>query len=172
MFRRQSGFGGTAAANRRHDRDHARRSGHRIGRAQVGVGLRLFVVDVSPVADEVTSEAEMPAQPMVFINPELVDQSGDLVEFEEGCLSIPDMRELVIRRDRVQVRYLDRTFAEQECYADGILARVVQHEYDHLDGILFIDKISSFKRQLLRRRLREMSRGDVVADYPLAQVVA
>jgi peptide deformylase len=135
---------------------------------QVGRTERLFVIDLSPMADEAERDGELiPPQPMVFINPELVEESEEECEFEEGCLSIPDIRELVVRSERVRVRFLDRDFRPREMDASGLLARVIQHEYDHLEGILFIDRISPFRRRLLRRRLRDMARGEVEADYPL-----
>ena len=105
---------------------------------------------------------------MVLINPEILWESDDEVEFEEGCLSIPDLREMVIRPERIRIVYLDRHFKEQQIEMGSLLARVIQHEYDHLEGILFVDHISPFRRGLLKRRLREMARGSVEADYPLA----
>jgi peptide deformylase len=135
---------------------------------QVGRTERLFVVDLSKLADEAMQKGQtLPPQPMVFINPEVVWESDEEVEFEEGCLSIPDIREIVIRPERIRLRYLDRTFTPQEIEVGDLLARVIQHEYDHLEGILFVDHISAFRRRLLRRRLRDMARGEVEADYPL-----
>ena len=137
---------------------------------QVGRTERLFVVDLMgmiPDMDEDEARA-LPPQPMTFINPEIHWESDEEVEFEEGCLSIPDLREMVIRPERIRISYLDRHFKEQEIEVGSMLARVIQHEYDHLEGILFIDHISPFRRGLLKRRLREMARGNVEADYPLA----
>jgi len=137
---------------------------------QVGRTERLFVVDLAPMlADmEEDEQAALPPQPMVFINPEILWESDEDVEFEEGCLSIPDLREPVVRPERIRIAYLDRHFARQEIEVGRTLARVIQHEYDHLEGILFVDHISPFRRSLLKRRLREMARGNVEADYPLA----
>ncbi len=135
---------------------------------QVGRSERLFVVDLTSMAEDVAESGEvLPPQPMVFINPEIVDEGDVLCEFEEGCLSIPDIREIVIRPDYVRVRYLDQDFQPQMIEATGLLARVVQHEYDHLEGILFVDRISSFRRRLLKRRLRDMAHGEVEAEYPI-----
>ncbi len=131
---------------------------------QVGRTERLFVIDLSPMADDKFDEE---IGPMVFINPEIIEESDYEDEFEEGCLSIPDIREYVSRPERITVRYLDRDFKTQELEADGMLARVIQHEYDHLLGILFVEHLSPFRRRLLRRRLREMAEGRVEADYPL-----
>ncbi len=137
---------------------------------QVGRSERLFVVDVTLIADDLEKEGSIvPEQPMVFINPEIVELSDEQGEFEEGCLSIPDIRENVLRPTTVKVRYTDRLMRSRELELGGMLARVVQHELDHLDGILFIDRITPFKRRLLRRRLKEMAAGKVEAEYPLAE---
>ena len=137
---------------------------------QVGRTERLFLVDLSALLGDMTEEERLalPPQPMVFINPDIFWESEDALEFEEGCLSIPDLRENVVRPERIRIAYLDRNFDEQEIEVGSLLARVIQHEYDHLDGILFIDHISPFRRSLLKRRLREMANGNVKADYPLA----
>jgi peptide deformylase len=143
-------------------------SGIGLAAPQVGRTERLFVVDVTPMADEMEAENEaIPPQPMVFINPELTWESEAETDFEEGCLSIPDVREVVTRPERVMVRYLDRDFNEQEREVGSVLARVIQHERDHLDGILFTDYLSSFRKRLLRRTLRQIAEGKVDAEYPL-----
>ena len=135
---------------------------------QVGRTERLFVIDVTPMAGEMEEDGEpVPPQPMVFINPEIVEEGDTTVDMEEGCLSIPEVREVVTRPERVRVRYRDRNFETQEIEAGSVLARVVQHEYDHLDGVLFTDYLSSFRKRLLSRSLRQMTEGDVEADYPL-----
>ena len=135
---------------------------------QVGRTERLFVVDLTPMADEMAeAEEPLPPQPMILINPEIVEESDETVDLEEGCLSIPEVREAVTRPERVRMRYLDRTFEEQEIEAGHLLARVLQHERDHLDGVLFTDYLSSFRKRLLQRPLREMVNGEVEADYPL-----
>ncbi|PSQ51021.1 MAG: peptide deformylase, partial [Bacteroidetes bacterium QH_10_64_37] len=114
---------------------------------QVGRNERLFVVDLTPMADEMAEAGEpFPHQPMVFINPEIVEETDETVELEEGCLSIPEVRETVTRPERVRLRYRDRRFEEQEIEAGHMLARVLQHERDPLDGILFTDYLSSFRK--------------------------
>jgi len=143
-------------------------SGIGLAAPQVGREERLFVVDVTPMATEMEEDDEpIPPQPMVFVNPEIVAESDTSVDMEEGCLSIPEVRESVSRPDRVRVRYLDRNFEEQTLETGSVLARVVQHEYDHLEGVLFTDYLSSFRKRLLRRSLRDMTEGTVEADYPL-----
>lgn len=133
---------------------------------QVGRRERIFVADLTSREEE--SEEVLPEQPMVFINPEIIEEGDEEVEYDEGCLSIPDITETVWRPDRIRIRYLDRQFKEHEEELSGVLARVIQHEYDHLEGILFIDRISPLRRRLLRRKLREMSRGEVDAEYPVS----
>ena len=140
---------------------------------QVGRSLRVFVADLSPYAEDLAEEhGEVPTWakgPVVFINPEIVTEPEcDEVAMEEGCLSIPDLREDVWRPERLRVRYLDRHFQPQEIDAEGHFARVIQHETDHLDGVLYLDHLSSLRRRLLRRRLNAIARGDVEADYPMA----
>ena len=144
-------------------------SGIGLAAPQVGRTERLFMVDLSPLLADFEEEERLalPPQPMVFINPEILWESDEEMEFEEGCLSIPDLRENVIRPERIRIRYLDRHFDEQEVEVGSLLARVVQHEYDHLEGVLFIDLISPFRRSFIKRRLREMARGNVEADYPI-----
>ena len=138
---------------------------------QVGRTERLFVVDVSALVEDGRLDgAEVPPQPMVFVNPEITWESDMETDYEEGCLSIPDIREKVWRPDAVRVAYRDAAFAPQELLAEGMLARVIQHELDHLDGVLFVDHITAFRRRMLQRRLRDMAAGNVEADYPLTTV--
>lgn len=136
---------------------------------QVGVGQRIFVVDLTTLQEDLEADGEdVPEQPMVFINPEIIESSDELSAFEEGCLSIPDIREEVKRPVSVEVEYTDRNWERKRLSCSGMLARVVQHENDHLDGIMFIDYLTPFRKRLLKRRLKEMSEGFVEADYPLA----
>ena len=137
---------------------------------QVGRRERLFVVDVTPFLQDMTPEeaAALPPQPMVCINPRIVAESDTTTNVEEGCLSIPDVREVVTRPERIHMRFRDREFTEQDVEIGSFLARVLQHEYDHLEGILFVDHLSAFRRRLLKRRLRDIARGHVEADYPLS----
>ena len=150
-------------------------SGIGLAAPQVGRTERLFVIDLSNLEEDLEEEFDgaenVPdwlREPVVFINPEVVeDEDCDEVEFEEGCLSIPDIREQVWRPELIHVRFLDRNFQPKEIEAGGMLARVIQHEFDHLNGVLFIDHISAFRRRLLKRRLREITLGEGRADYPL-----
>ncbi len=136
---------------------------------QVGRRERLFVLDLTPLRREMEADGEaLPPQPMALINPEIVFESEATCTMEEGCLSIPDVREAVERPERIRIRYFDRHFEEQELEGGDLLARALQHEFDHLEGVLFVDHLSAFRRRLLRRRLREMAEGNVEADYELA----
>lgn len=143
-------------------------SGIGLAAPQVGRTERLFVVDVTPMADDMAEDEEpIPPQPMVFINPEIVGESEATVDLEEGCLSIPEVQEVIARPERVRMRYLDRSLEPQEIETGSVLARVLQHEHDHLEGVLFTDYLSSFRKRLLRRTLQAITEGEVPADYPL-----
>jgi len=135
---------------------------------QIGRTERVFVVNLSPMSESLAEEGiTVPTETLVFVNPEIIEESEDDSEFEEGCLSIPDIHEEVIRPKGVRIRYRDRSFEEHEEWFDSMMARVIQHEYDHLEGILFVDLISSFRRRLLKRKLKDISEGIVEADYPV-----
>ena len=136
---------------------------------QVGRKERIFLVDLSPMEKQTEEECvQYPLEPVVIINPEILWESSQELDFEEGCLSIPDVREIVTRPERIRIAYQDRQLIHRTVEVGGLLARVMQHEYDHLQGVLFIDHLSAFRRTLLKRRLREMARGDVTADYAIA----
>ncbi len=127
---------------------------------QVGSLDRIIVVDLSGMEDA------KDFVPLFMLNPEVVAEEGKIV-MEEGCLSIPGIRDEVERAERIKVRYRDLTFAEQELEAGGMLGRVILHEIDHLNGILFFDHLSAVKRKLLRGRLNKIARGEVEVDYPI-----
>ncbi|MCY4159747.1 MAG: peptide deformylase [Bacteroidetes bacterium] len=139
---------------------------------QIGRLERIFVVDVSPMKEEMEEEFQdiLPQQPMVLVNPELTWESELEEKFEEGCLSIPDLRELVVRPESIEIAYQDVTMQKHSHAVGGILARVFQHEYDHLEGVLFTDHISPFRRSLLKRKLTEISQGDIQVNYPVQSV--
>lgn len=132
---------------------------------QVGESLRLFVVDADVMAEE--DENETLYGPMVFINPELHEAVSEKVEMEEGCLSLPGLREKVIRPGKVRISFLDREFQRKSMTFSSWMARVVQHEFDHINGVLFIDYVGSFRKRLMRARLDQISTGDLEAEYPL-----
>ncbi len=136
---------------------------------QIGKSIRLFVIDATPFADleeDLTEEEKQKLKGQrVFINAQILEETGKEWSFTEGCLSIPGINEDVSRPEKIKIAYLDRDFNKHEEEIDGILARVIQHEYDHLEGILFTDHLSSFKKRLLKRKLENISKGKVNVDY-------
>lgn len=137
---------------------------HGIGLAapQVGKSIRIFVVDGTTLEDE---EEDMTGFKKAFINPLIVSESGEPWEFEEGCLSIPNIRENVSRKTTVRIRYTDEEGKAQDETYDGIKARIIQHEYDHLDGKMFIDYLTPLKKRMLKGKLTDISKGDVKTEY-------
>ncbi|MDA9563285.1 peptide deformylase [Flavobacteriales bacterium] len=136
---------------------------------QIGKSIRLFIVDAAPFAED-DEEDEYPEAKdfkRVFINPEIVEESGDEWGFEEGCLSIPNIREEVYRQSDLYIEYYDEKFEFQKEKLSGITARIVQHEYDHIEGILFTDHLNPLKRRLLKRKLVEISKGVTSAKYKM-----
>lgn len=144
-------------------------SGVGIAAPQIGKSLRLFVIDATPFAEDEDITEEEKAQLVdfkkVFINAQIVEEEGEEWAFQEGCLSIPGVREDVFRQENVTVKYLDENFEPQEATFSGLAARVFQHEYDHIEGILFTDKLSSLKKRLIKKKLENISKGKAGADY-------
>jgi peptide deformylase len=133
---------------------------------QIGKSLRIFVVDTSPMAES-REEPELMGFRKVFINPIILGESGSPWSSEEGCLSLPNIREEVIRPEKVHIEYYDEHWNLLEEEYEGIRARVIQHEYDHLEGILFVDKINPIRRKLLVPRLKAISNGRAECDYQI-----
>ncbi|MDR3367374.1 MAG: peptide deformylase [Prevotellaceae bacterium] len=129
---------------------------------QVGENLRLFVVDTDCLADKFPDGKGFKK---AFLNARVVEEDGEEWAYEEGCLSIPKIHENVKRPARVHLRYCDENFAEHDEWFDGIRARVIQHEYDHLEGQLFVDKLPPIRKQLLKSKLTKVSKGEVSAAY-------
>lgn len=134
---------------------------------QIGKSIRLFVVDTTPMYDEQDPEAELKGYRKVFINPRITSRAGPEWVFNEGCLSIPGIREDVTRPEEITITYRDAGFAEHTETLGGLRARVIQHEYDHIEGILFTDHLSPLKKQFLRAKLAGISKGKTKADYPM-----
>lgn len=138
---------------------------------QIGQSIRLFIVDASPFAEdedgEPTDEAHLKDFKKVFINPYIIEEEGEEWTFEEGCLSIPGIRESVMRQPRIVLQYQDENFKAHEEAFEGFAARVIQHEHDHLDGVLFVDHLPALRRRLLQGKLRDISRGKTDANYKL-----
>lgn len=129
---------------------------------QIGLSIRLFLVDTTPVVDKKEGEK---AIKKVFINAELLHEEGDEWSYEEGCLSIPTIRGDVDRPEKITLKYLDTDFVEYTETFDGINARVIQHEYDHIDGILFTELLKPVKKALIRKKLDNVRKGNVKIDY-------
>ena len=138
---------------------------------QIGLPIRLFLVDTSPFAeDEALSDEEQKQLKdfkCTFINAKILEEEGDQWAFNEGCLSIPNIREDVFRQPKIKIQYQDEEFNEHVKEFDGLVARVIQHEYDHIEGILFTDKISSFKKRLIKGKLQNISKGNIDIDYKM-----
>lgn len=140
-------------------------SGVGLAAPQIGKSIQLFVMDADAVTEEVEDEED--AGPMVFINPEIIAEDEEKVKMEEGCLSIPDVRDDVLRPKSITISFKDRDFEDKTLEASGWLARVIQHEFDHLKGILFLDYLSAFKRRLHKSTLKKIEKGKLDTEYPL-----
>lgn len=138
---------------------------------QIGRDIRLFIVDTAPFAqDEDLDDVErayLANYKKVFINATILKEEGKEWAFNEGCLSIPNIREEVSRNEKVTIEYLDENFEEHTEVLNGLVARVVQHEYDHIEGVMFTDKLSSLKKRLLKKKLENISKGIVDVDYKM-----
>ena len=149
---------------------------HGVGLAapQVGLPIRLFIVDTEPFSDsdDVSKEeaALMKDFKKTFINAKIIKEEGDVCGFNEGCLSIPDVREDVFRHDTITIEYFDEDFNKKTEVYDGLIARVIQHEYDHIEGILFTDHLSMLKKKLIGKKLQNIMDGKARPDYKMKYV--
>lgn len=133
---------------------------------QIGLPIRLFIVDTTPFADEDDPEtADLKGFKKVFINAWIEEEDGDDFVFNEGCLSIPDIRGDVDRPERIKIRYFDENWQEHLEVYDGLKARVIQHEYDHIDGILFTDYLSPLRKNMIKNKLAKISKGQIKVAY-------
>jgi len=131
---------------------------------QIGKSIRLFVVDGTTLEDE----PDLKDFKKTFVNPQILDEHGEEWEFEEGCLSIPNIREGVWRKETVRIKYFDENWNAFEEEFDDMKARIIQHEYDHIEGKLFIDYLSPLKKRMLKGKLTNISKGDVDTEYRIA----
>jgi peptide deformylase len=129
---------------------------------QIGKAIRLFVVDANPMADEYPEAKDFKK---VFINPTIIETSGEPFTYREGCLSIPDIREEIVRDSVVKIKYFDEHFNEHTDVYDGVVSRIVQHEYDHIEQTLFTDRTSQLKKKLLKRKLDNIRNGKSMPAY-------
>lgn len=141
-------------------------SGVGLAAPQIGKGLRLFVIDAEPMDEENLKGAKM-----VFINPIKVEEEGTPWPYEEGCLSLPGIREEVKRPEKITLRYQDEGGNAHTRTFDGMLARVIQHEYDHIEGKLFIDYLSPFRKRLIQSKIGDILKGRSKAEYPIRYAV-
>jgi peptide deformylase len=136
-------------------------SGIGLAAPQIGKSVRLFVVDGSALEDEPGMETFKQA----FINPVMIEELGTPWEFEEGCLSIPNIREKISRKEKLKIRYYDEAWNVHDEEFDGMKARIIQHEYDHIEGKLFLDYLTPLKKRLLKGKLSDISKGKVETEY-------
>jgi peptide deformylase len=144
-------------------------SGIGLAAPQVGIPIRIFLVDATPFEnDEEMTEEELKAVTgfkKIFINAKITKEEGDEWAFNEGCLSIPDVREDVFRQPDITIEYLDENFVKHTDTYTGIIARIIQHEYDHIEGVLFTDTLSPLKKRIIKGRLSNISKGKVTVGY-------
>ncbi|MCB0446733.1 MAG: peptide deformylase [Gelidibacter sp.] len=138
---------------------------------QIGLPIRLFLVDTEPFSEDEDFTKEEQEQlknfKRTFINARILEETGDEWAFNEGCLSIPDVREDVFRKPKIKIQYQDENFKTHVEEFEGLIARVIQHEYDHIDGVLFTDKLSTLKKRLIKGRLANISKGNIKVDYKM-----
>jgi len=144
-------------------------SGVGLAAPQIGKSIRLFLIDASPFAEDKDLSNEdretLKTFNKVFINAKILEEEGDEWAFNEGCLSIPDVREDVFRQPKITIAYFDEKFEKHTEILEGLAARVFQHEYDHIEGILFTDKLSSLKKRIIKKKLENISKGKIRIDY-------
>ncbi|MGE0079419.1 MAG: peptide deformylase [Bacteroidales bacterium] len=129
---------------------------------QIGLSIRLFVIDGSPLSED---DPAVEGFKKAFINAHIVERFDEVVRYSEGCLSIPNIHEEVERESKIRIKYVDENFQPHEEVFEGTAARIIQHEYDHLDGTLFVDRLSAIRRQLLKSKLTAIAKGKFKADY-------
>jgi peptide deformylase len=144
---------------------HARGVG--LAAPQIGQSIRLFIVDASPFDEDDEDKPEQVNFKRVFINATIEEESGNEWAFSEGCLSIPEIRENVDRKPNIRIKYYDENFILHDEKFSGIIARIIQHEYDHIEGKLFIDKISPIRKRLIGKKLDSISKGMIKPDYKM-----
>jgi peptide deformylase len=131
---------------------------------QVNQSIRLFIIDATPFGEE---KPELVGFKKVFVNPYIIEETGEDAVFNEGCLSIPDIREDITRKSRIRIQYQDTEFRSYDEYYEGVPARIIQHEYDHIEGKLLVDRISPLRKMLLKRRLNDITTGNIDVKYKM-----
>jgi len=134
---------------------------------QVGFDIRLFIIDLEPLAEDNPEYANFKK---VFINPKIVEYSGEIVKMEEGCLSLPGIHENVDREEKIRIQYLDENFVSHDEEYGDFFARCIQHEYDHIEGKMFIDRISGIRKQLIKSKLNNLIKGRTNCRYKVKAI--
>jgi len=138
---------------------------------QIGLSIRMFIIDTEPFSEnddlKTDEKNQLKSFKKTFINAKIIKEEGNEWAFNEGCLSIPDVREDVFRKEKITIEYCEEDFVRKTDVFEGLIARVIQHEYDHIEGILFTDKISSLKKTLIKKRLQNIMEGKIRADYKM-----
>lgn len=136
---------------------------------QIGLPIRIFLVDSKQLESEEEEDDtdQIDGIKTAFINAQILEKSGEPWPYEEGCLSIPDVREKVLRPETIRMRWQDENFETHEATFEGVNARIIQHEYDHIEGVLFTDYLGSLKKRLLKRRLEQISKGKIDVRYKM-----
>ena len=131
---------------------------------QVNLSIRMLVLDATPFSEEDPAAENFKR---VMINPKIIEETGEEWSFNEGCLSIPEIREDVMRKPKIRIQYYDDKWQHYDEVHEGVMGRIIQHEYDHLEGVLFVDKVSSIRKMLLKRKLADISKGEIDIDYKM-----
>jgi peptide deformylase len=138
---------------------------------QIGLSIRMFIIDTEPFSEnddlKTDEKNQLKSFKKTFINAKIIKEEGNEWAFNEGCLSIPDVREDVFRKEKITIEYCEEDFVRKTEVFEGLIARVIQHEYDHIEGILFTDKISTLKKTLIKKRLQNIMDGKIRADYKM-----
>jgi len=144
---------------------------HGVGLAapQINKGIRLFLIDTAPLLEN-DGEYDVVAFKQTFINPRIIEETGEKWDFNEGCLSIPEVREDITRKSIITIEYFDENFQKYRQKYDGLIARIIQHEYDHINGILFTDKISSLRKRMIKGKLTDIANGKIDTFYKIRVV--
>ena len=129
---------------------------------QINESIRLFLIDTTPFMDEDKKDQSIKK---IFINPVMLEETGENWIFNEGCLSVPDVREDISRNSEIKIKYQDQNFNWHTDFFDGITARVIQHEYDHIEGILFTDRISPLRKRMIKAKLQKIYKGNIDVNY-------
>tara|TARA_B100001250_G_scaffold87804_1_gene72631 strand:+ start:25399 stop:25959 length:561 start_codon:yes stop_codon:yes gene_type:complete len=141
-------------------------SGVGLAAPQINKSIRLFIIDTTPFLDD-SDDSDLKVIKKVFINPNIINESGSMWSFNEGCLSIPEIREDVNRKSSITIEYFDENFKMHTDVFDGLTARVIQHEYDHVNGVLFVDKLSQLRKRMIKSKLLDIRKGKISANYKM-----